>query len=617
MLLVSGDGVNWQPAGSGLRGSAVQTLAFGSAFLAGTDQGLFWSTNGGFGWHRSIVSGGIDGSIKAIAINPTNRAIAYIGQPYYLLHTSDGGKTARKVTPTGLPTGFTAQAQCSLLTYDPSDAATLYAGFPGVLFKSTNGGANWLPVGQGLPTGANSVNALLFQPGKSSRLFAGYGSQYGGSPGGVYSSTDGGATWTQATQGAPKVPVLSLAFNPTNAAAIFAGTYSDSSSYRGGLYRSDDDGATWNKLFSTPFSIPSLAFDATDPGTLLVGTQNYGGSYGYGIYRLTADGLTQTGLKETAVPCLVAARDALFAGANGAKDGFIAELGPDGKSLRFATYLGGTGLDEGQALAWHAGQLASVGKSSSSDLFTTPGAVQPHTTAGSGLAATRDDAFAGPRDAHPLGGKTVPAEQATVSFAGRYSVEFDCPPITVLPEDLPGAHEDLPYDATVTISSAAALDTVTVRDYDATFSPGLYDPEDRISHWQRTKVTVTGNQASVHFSGTPRGARGHVFKGSTTEVDITIVDVFGCTYNVIFLIHTAPAPPTLQIQVVSVSPAALVLGFLQPPDNPAPPILESSATITGPFIPVPILPVCDAGGHCLYSPPLTDQQQFYRLKLPQ
>ena len=80
------------------------------------------------------------------------------------------------------------------LAIDPTDSMTLYAVSSGGVFKSTDGGANWSPINNGLPN--FFVSALVIDPISPMTLYAGTsrGLFIGVVPtsGGVFKSTDGG-----------------------------------------------------------------------------------------------------------------------------------------------------------------------------------------------------------------------------------------------------------------------------------------------------------------------------------------------------------------------------------------------------------------------------------------
>jgi hypothetical protein len=96
--------------------------------------------------------------------------------------------------------------------------------------------------------------------------------------GGVYRSSDNGASWSEASVGLTNLNVHTLAASGTT---LFAGTLTtmiDPSD--NDTYRSTDNGASWMKL-NTSFTLLSLAVKGTDL---------FAGTAGQGIYRSTDNG---------------------------------------------------------------------------------------------------------------------------------------------------------------------------------------------------------------------------------------------------------------------------------------------------------------------------------------
>lgn len=89
---------------------------------------------------------------------------------------------------------------------------------------------------------------------------------------------------------------------------------------------------------------------------------------------------------DTRSPSFPATPHALDKAFNGQTDAFVAELNPSGSGLVYATYLGGSGFDEGIGIAVDSADNAYVtGSTASADFPTTPGAYQ--TTFASTLAS--------------------------------------------------------------------------------------------------------------------------------------------------------------------------------------------------------------------------------------
>lgn len=189
-------------------------------------------------------------------------------------------------TPLG-PDGGTITA----LAADPQIHGTLYAGTQGgAVWKSLDGGAHWFSASAGISS--FDVTALAIAPGGSGRVWA-------GTPGGIYQTDDGGATWRRVwsvpgrPDGALDHWILSLAAHPTDPEVAWAGTWG------GQLLRTLDGGATWEGVRTTTGGFFGITFDPTDPDTVYTARMN-------AIEKTTDGGLTWTTLFEgAAAPVLI------------------------------------------------------------------------------------------------------------------------------------------------------------------------------------------------------------------------------------------------------------------------------------------------------------------------
>ena len=109
------------------------------------------------------------------------------------------------------------------LALDPTNTSTLYAGTLGSgVFKSTDMGANWLAINNGLTN--LDIFALAIDPTDTSTLYAGTINF-----GGVFKSTDMGADWVAINNGLTNTNVFALVIDPNDTSTVYAGT-------RGGVF---------------------------------------------------------------------------------------------------------------------------------------------------------------------------------------------------------------------------------------------------------------------------------------------------------------------------------------------------------------------------------------------
>jgi hypothetical protein len=201
----------------------------------------------------------INGRVRALAMHPTDGNILVAGtgtggvwltrdagQSWTpLMHDEASlaiGALAVHLTDPGIPASdFTIYAGTGEPTWWPG-----YAGV-GVL-KSTNSGATWMATGALPASGNTGFSSILIDPATVTSNPATTTLYAAGTPGGLYRSPDGGATWTLIRTGS----ILSVVFDP----AVAGGLYTAEAF--GGIFRFDPNTNTWSAFNTGLASFPQL-----------------------------------------------------------------------------------------------------------------------------------------------------------------------------------------------------------------------------------------------------------------------------------------------------------------------------------------------------------------------
>ncbi|MEZ4745374.1 MAG: FlgD immunoglobulin-like domain containing protein [Calditrichia bacterium] len=197
------------------------------------------------------------------------------------------------------------------IEFNPQDPTIVYAAAAtGGVFKSTDTGNTWFPIFD--EVAILTIGDICVDPANPDIIYVGTGEANGGHNnmpgGGLYKSTDAGATW-QLMGLENTVSIGRVRVNPLNTQEVFVaaqGSYFAPNPDRG-LYRSTDGGATWDNIFfiSDSTGATDLIIDPANPQRMIVamwervrypefGTHLYGETSG--LYRTTDGGANWTEL---------------------------------------------------------------------------------------------------------------------------------------------------------------------------------------------------------------------------------------------------------------------------------------------------------------------------------
>ncbi|HSM12883.1 MAG TPA: glycosyl hydrolase [Thermoanaerobaculia bacterium] len=260
-------------------------------YYAATAQGGVWkSEDGGHVWEPVFDDAGV-ASTGSVAVAPSDPNVVWVGSGEAnprgnvirgrgIWRSTDAGESWTRV--------WEGVGQVGAIAVHPADPDTAFAAVLGDpfaanpergVYRTTDGGATWQKVlFVDAETGASDV---AVDPSNPRVVFAGtwpmrrtpWEMTSGGPGGGLWRSTDGGASWTRLEGGelpAPPIGKVGVAVAPADGRRVYALI----EAAEGGLFRSDDGGATWRRvnahrsLRQRAFYYSVLAVDPADPETV-------------------------------------------------------------------------------------------------------------------------------------------------------------------------------------------------------------------------------------------------------------------------------------------------------------------------------------------------------------
>ncbi|HTY10069.1 MAG TPA: T9SS type A sorting domain-containing protein [Bacteroidota bacterium] len=148
--------------------------------------------------------------------------------------------------------------------------------------------ASWSALGPGNIGGR--VRSIVINPQNSAEILIGSVS------GGIWKTTDDGATWTPRSDSLDVMAIGSMVVDPTNGNVVYAGTgegwLNEDAVYGGGIYKTTDFGDTWTLLPSTTGASVEdfrdvMKITADPAGNIYAATKDYTYKYGGGEYTLS------------------------------------------------------------------------------------------------------------------------------------------------------------------------------------------------------------------------------------------------------------------------------------------------------------------------------------------
>ena len=242
-----------------------------TVFVGVAAGGVWKTTNNGTTWTPVFDKEAVS-TIGDIAIAPSDPSIVWVGtgEPNNRQSSSwgdgaykslDGGKTWQRM-------GLAATHHIGRVVIHPRNPDVVYVAAEGHLwgpnpergvYKTTDGGKTWSQVLK--INDDTGVSDIAMDPESPDILYAAayerrrtvFGFNGGGPDGGIYKTTDGGATWKKLTKGLPyengggDVGRIGLDIYRKDPNIVYAVVEHE----KGGTFRSEDKGETWKKMGET------------------------------------------------------------------------------------------------------------------------------------------------------------------------------------------------------------------------------------------------------------------------------------------------------------------------------------------------------------------------------
>jgi photosystem II stability/assembly factor-like uncharacterized protein len=260
----------------GLRGQAVFALAQAPSrtrvLVAGTLQGVFRSDDKGLHWRPISPPGSKEvHEVQSVAIDPYDPDTVYAGTWHLPWKTTDGGAHWSSIKQ-----GLIDDSDVFSMIVDQSRPSVLFLSACSGIYRTDDFGGQFRKV-QGIPSTARRTRVLTMDPTDRNTVYA-------GTTEGLYKTTDGGDNWTRTT--GADVIINDVYVDPGNPKHVLLATD------RGGVVASEDAAVSF-EASNTGFSqrqVAALLADAKTPGTVYAGVIN-GKSLG-GVFITTDSGHT-------------------------------------------------------------------------------------------------------------------------------------------------------------------------------------------------------------------------------------------------------------------------------------------------------------------------------------
>jgi len=180
---------------------------------------------------NGVTEGGFSGTPTSIAVDPTDHNTLYGGADQHIYKSTDGGDNWIPIENIG-GGGIAIDPQNTQNIF----VANIHMNETMKVVKSINGGSTWTDISNNFPVGTNGYDMVIDPINSQIMLVAVYGNA------GLERTADGGRTWTYMGGN----DAYHVVFAPSNHNVLYSGAGQT------GFIKSTDDGATWIQTTQPP-----------------------------------------------------------------------------------------------------------------------------------------------------------------------------------------------------------------------------------------------------------------------------------------------------------------------------------------------------------------------------
>lgn len=211
-----------------------------SIYMFSHNNVIFTETNGNSFYNSSSqLLNNVAYHYSTFQYNACDEHVNYFGAWNDVFRSADGGRNYTLLGSTGHNPVNSSMDEMKGIHVSRANPDYMYVYYTDTVYRSVNGGATFTNITNGLPIGLAAISWIAVDPANERNIWLAFSGYSAGNK--VFYSPDGGTTWINKSAGLPNVPVSSLVCQKGVPGAVYAGT-------DGGVFYLDSTFSTWQSF---------------------------------------------------------------------------------------------------------------------------------------------------------------------------------------------------------------------------------------------------------------------------------------------------------------------------------------------------------------------------------